>query len=62
MESDKANMFFKSMVIMRADVGREMNSAATNWHYHLAEDNFKHHYEEVVLKHNTLPAWGSPKK
>ncbi len=47
---------------MRADVGREMNGAATNWHYHLPDDKFVYHHEQIVLRHNTLPAWGSPAK
>lgn len=48
--------------IMRAHVGRELNGAATNWHYHLKYDNFIYHHEQLILRHNTLPAWGSPAK
>lgn len=46
--------------IMRGHVGLEQNKAVTNWHYHLKYDNFVDHHEQILLRHRSLPNWGTP--
>ncbi|WCH45785.1 YpjP family protein [Lysinibacillus sp. OF-1] len=48
--------------IMRGHVGLEQNKTVTNWHYHLKYDGFEYHHEQTLLRHNSLPAWGTPIK
>ncbi|GED62731.1 YpjP family protein [Lysinibacillus fusiformis] len=46
--------------IIRGHVGLEQNKAVTNWHYHLKYDNFVDHHEQILLRHRSLPNWGTP--
>lgn len=43
----------------RMHVFRSQSRNLTVWHWHTKEDGFVNHHGQIVLRHNSLPNWGS---